>query len=132
MNPIPISWCLGGAGAAALLGALAGWTVRDWKRDSEVLAEVARTAKQLDKARQAVDTAAAAYEEDRTHAGAQAAAREITIRQAFGSAPADVRCDPPAVVHGVLDDAVRAANARAAGEPAAGLPTAPATTGAAD
>lgn len=132
MNPIPISWCLGGAGAAALLGALAGWTVRDWKRDSEVLAGLEKAAELVDKQRSVIDTAAEAYEKDRQDAGAQAAVRETTIREIYGSAPADVRCDPPAAVRGVLNDAVAAANARAAGQPEAGLPTPTASASPAD
>lgn len=132
MNPIPLSWCLGGAGAAALLGALAGWTVRDWKRDSEVLKGLEKAAQTVDRQRSVIDSAAEAYEKDRQDAGAKATVRETTIREIYGSSAADVRCDPPAGVRSVLNDAVAAANARAAGEPEAGLPTAAASTGAAD
>ncbi|MCJ2189165.1 hypothetical protein [Novosphingobium beihaiensis] len=132
MNPIPIGWCLGGALAAAVAGGLAGWTVRDWKRDSEVLAEFQSAAKDLKQARETVDHAATAYEQERDDDRARTAVRESTIREIYHDRTVPADCAVPAAAVRVLDQAVDAANARTAGQPAPGLPEAAETAGAAD
>jgi len=132
MNPIPVSWCLGGALAAAVAGGLAGWTVRDWKRDSEVLAGMKTAAKQLKDAADTVDLAATAYEQEKSDAQAQNQMRESTIREIYRDRVVPADCAAPYSAVRVLDDAVAAANARASGEPAPGMPEAPQTPGAVD
>lgn len=127
MNPIPLSWCLTGAGATLVLGALGGWTVRDWKRDSEVLAGMETAAKNLDAARKTVDTAATAYEQEKPDAVAQSTVRESTIREIYKDRPVSVDCAAPDAVRGVLGDAITAANSRATGQPTAVVPGAAAT-----
>mgnify|MGYP001758581966 FL=1 len=131
MNPIPITWCLAGAGAAALLGAWGGWTVNDWRHDSKALAAVETAAKQLDAARATVDRAATAYEQEKPIAAAQSSVRESTIREIYKDRPAPADCAVPDAARSVLDNAVDAANARAAGQPAPTLPAATQAAGAA-
>ncbi len=120
---IPL-WVKLAAGAGLLmLGAWGGWTVRDWKRDSEVLQGFEDATKALDKSRETVDLAAGAYEQEKADAVTNTTIRENNIREIYRDAP-PVSADcvvPPAAV-GVLNDAVSAANTRASGEPAAAMP----------
>ena len=132
MNPIPVSWCLGGALAAAVAGFAGGWTVRDWKRDSEVLAGMETAAKHLEEARQTVDLAATAYEQEKADAQDQSRVRENTIREIYREQVVPADCAAPDAAVRVLDDAVTAANARASGQPAPGLPEAAQAAGTAD
>ncbi|QSR16086.1 hypothetical protein [Novosphingobium sp. KA1] len=124
MNPIPITWCLAGAGATALLCAWGGWTVNDWRHDSKALAAVETAAKKLDAARATVDRAATAYEQEKPIAAAQSSVRESTLREIYKDRPVPADCAVPDAARSVLDNAVGAANARAAGQPAAALPAA--------
>jgi hypothetical protein len=124
MNPIPITWCLAVAGATALLGAWGGWTVSDWRHDSKALKAVETAAKKLDAARAAVDRAATAYEQEKPIAAAQSSVRESTIREIYKDRPVPADCAVPDAARSVLDNAVDAANARAAGQPAPALPAA--------
>lgn len=132
MNPLPISWCLVGGAALLVVGAVGGWTVRDWKRDSEVLDELKKTAALVEHQRQVIDKAARAYEQEREDARAQTSVRESAIREIYRDRPVPADCAVGSDVRGVLDDAVRSANARAAGQPAPGLPTDSAAAGSAD
>ena len=131
MNPIPIGWCLTGAGAAALLGAWGGWTVNDWRHDSEALAAVETAAKKLDAARATVGRAATAYEQEKPIAAAQSSVRESAIREIYKDRPVPADCAMPDAARSVLDNAVDAANARASGQPAAALSADPSTAAAA-
>lgn len=132
LNPIPISWCLAGGVALLAVGAVGGWTVRDWKRDSEVLAGLKKATEQVEQQRQVIDKAALAYEQERDDARSQIRVRESAIREIYRDRPVPADCAVGDDVRGVLDDAVRSANARAAGQPAPGLPTDPAATYAVD
>ncbi|KQM21526.1 hypothetical protein [Novosphingobium sp. Leaf2] len=81
MNPISLGWLLTGAGAALLAGGVSGWTVRDWKQDSEVLEGVQAAAQKIDAARTNIDRAATAYEQEKQDASIQSTVRESTIRE---------------------------------------------------
>jgi hypothetical protein len=129
MNPIPLTWCLAGAGVALLLGGLGGWTVCDWRHDSKTVAAVAKAAKDLDQARGTIDRAATAYEQEKPVADAQSTVRESTIREIYKDRPVNVDCAAPAAAVGLLNDAIAAANARATGQPGATVRT-PASTAA--
>ncbi|WP_232494907.1 hypothetical protein [Novosphingobium kaempferiae] len=96
--------------------------MRDWQRDSEVLASLKTATKNLDAARDVVDRAAGAYEQEKQNASVQSTVRESTIREIYKDRPVSVDCAAPDALVGVLGDAVAAANARASGEPAAAVP----------
>lgn len=123
MNPIPISWCAGGALAAALLGGLAGWTVRDWKSDAEILAGLKKATQTVEDQRVVIDKAATAFDQHQQQNQSQSTTRESTIREIYRNVPVSSDCAAPAAVRSVLDNAVTSANARAAGQPPVGLPT---------
>lgn len=130
--PIPPQLLAIGGALAMLAGFIGGWTVRDWKRDSEVLAGMKKTAQQLEQATQRVNTAATAYEQEKPDAQARTSNRESTIREIYHDRVVPADCAAPDGAVRVLNDAIADANARAAGQPAPGLPAAAPGTGAAD
>jgi hypothetical protein len=123
MNPIPVTWCLAGALAATAAGLATGWTLRDWKRDSEVLEQFESAAKDLKAARVVVDQAATAYEKEKQDAVVIREAGESSIRGAYNGRVVPADCVVVPVAAGVLNDAITAANARATGKPASAVPT---------
>ncbi|WP_288806374.1 hypothetical protein [uncultured Novosphingobium sp.] len=122
MNPIPVTWCLAGAGAAALLGAWGGWTVNDWRHDSQALSNMEAAVKKLDAARAAIDRTATTYEQEKQDASIQSTVRESTIREIYKDRAVPADCAVPDAARSVLDNAVDAANARASGQPASAVP----------
>jgi hypothetical protein len=120
-------WVYGAVGLTlAAVGFGAGWTVRDWKRDSEVLEGFEQATKDLNTARETVDLAAGAYEQEKADAVTNTTIRENSIREIFRTAPpVDVDCAAPDAAVGVLNDAISAANARASGQPAPAVSGAP-------
>lgn len=119
---------LAGAIGLFVAGLVGGWTVRDWKRDSEVLEQVAEAAEKLETARAAVDKAAGAYEQEKADAIVQTNTRSDTIREIYRDAPAiSPDCAVPDAVARVLDDAIATANARASGQSAPAVPGASGT-----
>lgn len=123
MNPIPIGWCLAGAGAAALLGAWGGWTVSDWRHDSKAYAALADATKAANESAAYMRAQGDAYEKDRQDDQHQSTVRESTISTIYRDHPVPADCAVPADAGSVLDEAIAGANARRAGQPAGGLPT---------
>lgn len=126
-------WVYGAGGLIAVtIGFTGGWVVRDWKHDSEMLAQFENAAKNLDAARVVVADAATAYEQEKQDAVVIREAGEHTIRETYRErvVPADCAVVPAAA--SVLNDAVAAANARASGQPGAAMPRPAASTPAAD
>lgn len=128
MFPIPPQFLALGAALTLIGGFAAGWTVRDWKRDAEVLAGIKKATELVDQQRGVIDKAAQVYEQEKQDAGAQNVVRENTIREIYRDRKVPVDCAVPDAAAGVLDSAIAAANARAAGKPAPGLPAAPGPT----
>lgn len=116
---------LAAGGALALLGGLlAGWTLRDWKADADQLAALEKAQKREDSLRARAEARAAEYEESRNAEQAQSVVRQGELRTIYRDVPVRADCGAPAAARGVLDSAVAAANARAAGEPGGALPAA--------
>lgn len=121
INPL----ALYSAGGALLIGALAGWSVRDWKADSDQLEQVER-AHAAEKAAIAAVNLPSRQLEDVLAAirPAQIETRN-TIREVYRDVPVPTDCAVPAAGVSVLEAARERANAAAAGEPVEGLrPTA--------
>lgn len=129
MNPIPFSWCLAGAGAAAILGAWGGWTANDWRHDSKALEAMADATKSANDAARHMRDQGDKFEESRSNEQASSTVRESTINTIYRDRPVPADCVVPDDVGSVLDDAIATANARRAGQPGSGLPADPAPSG---
>lgn len=127
---LPI-WAYVGGGAL-LAGALAGWTVRDWKADSDQLAAVEKAQKEERRLRDMLQRQAEAYEGERDDAESQSESRRIEIRTVYRDRPVRAECAVPADVRGLLVGAVNAANARTSGQPEAPVPGPAASPGPVD
>lgn len=114
-------WALyaGGALLVTAVGFGTGWEVRSWKADSDKLAAVEAGIKQGKKDQQLADYQAGRYEDQRNDAQQAAVQRETEIRTIYRDHRVEVpaECEPPAAALRVLDDAIGAANAQAAGQP---------------
>jgi len=97
MNPIMFY----AAAGALVVGAAAGYKVRDWQCDAAYAKALEKAGKQRAKADIILDTKSAAYEEKRAEADARSVERINTIREIYHTVPAAAAsCAPP-------DDAVR-------------------------
>lgn len=123
---------IGGA-VTLFAGFFGGWTVRDWKADSDALEAIKDARKHEDAAREAIWDRADRHEGDREANGQQLAADRTTIREYYRDAPpVPSNCAAPEPVVGVLERAVVSANAEALGQSVAPLPGAGAAAEAAD
>lgn len=105
------------AGGALLVGALGGWTVRDWKADSDQLAAVERANKAEKAAIAAVYKPSSEYEKVLADLRPREIETRNTIREVYRNVEVPAACAVPAAGVGVLDDARQRANAAATGEP---------------
>ena len=98
---IPSPFMLYAAAGALVVGAVAGYKVRDWQCDAAYAKALEKAAKQRAKADIILDTKSAAYEEKRAEADVRSVERINTIREIYRTVPAAAAsCAPP-------DDAVR-------------------------
>lgn len=107
------------AGGALLVGALGGWTVRDWKADSDQLAAVERANKAEKAAIAAVYKPSDEYEKLLADLRPREIETRNTIREVYRNVEVPADCAVPAAGVGVLDDARLRANAAATGKPRA-------------
>lgn len=117
---IPLSGWLGLAAAGAAF--FAGWTVRDWKADSDALraadeAQARYVALSEENQRQSL-----AYEELAQDLRASERADRVTIREIYNEVEVPGECAVPDDAARLLDNAIRAANAAATGQPVGELP----------
>lgn len=123
---IPPQILVVGGGVLLLAGLFGGWTVRDWKADSDTLAATKDAREHEDAARAAIWSRADKREQDRETGAQQLATDRTTIREYYRDAPpVPANCAAPAPVVGVLERAVAAANAAAIGQSVAALPADP-------
>lgn len=105
-----------GVGGAALAGAFAGWTVRDWKADSELLAaNEAVQAAYVAKA-EAESAAAIRYEALAQQIRASERSDRLEIREIYRDVEVPADCAVPDAGVSVLDNAIQRANAAATGQ----------------
>ena len=101
---------------ALLVGAFAGWTIRDWKCDAATLVAVEKGERQESKMVDAVNLASARYEEFRNRQDTSTIEQHNTIREIYKNVevPANCAANPDAVR--VLESVRQRANASASGE----------------
>lgn len=103
------------AGCIAV-GALGGWTVRDWKADADALA-AARKAERVQAAMQKrIDDQASEFETFRATIEPARVESRNTIREIFRDVPVRADCAPPAGAVSLLDGLVARANSAASGQ----------------
>ena len=105
------------AGGALLVGALGGWTARDWKADSDQLAAIERANAAEKAAIAAVYKPSDAYEQVMADLRPREVQTRNTIREVYRDVEVPADCAVPDAGVGVLDDARVRANAAATGEP---------------
>lgn len=111
-----------GAGITLLAGVGAGWTLRDWKADSDALAAIEKAQKEERRLRDQLLEQAVHYEGEKADAQQQSQGRQEAIRVVYRDRPVSADCAVPADARSVLNDAILDANARAAGEPPPTMP----------
>lgn len=117
-------WGYIGAGSL-LAGALAGWTVRDWKADSDALEASEKAQNEYLGAVQMLADQSLAYEALAQSLRSQERVDRETIRETFRNVPVPANCAAPAAVGSLLDNAVKRANAAASGQSGSEVPPAP-------
>ena len=120
------------AGGALLVGALGGWTIRDWKADSDQLAANNRLIAAKDAAVAAVNKPATDYEQVLSDLRPREIETRSTIREVYRDVEVPADCAVPPAGVGVLNDARVRANAAATGEPSPDVRGTAETAGAAD
>lgn len=127
----PWTWALAGAFVLAATFA-SGFKVASWKCDAAKAEEMARAQRRFDKRLETIREEARKYELDREAGRAESRDRQETIRTIYRDKVVPADCAAPDAVRGLLDDAVRRANARAGGEPGAAVPVDPVAAESAD
>jgi hypothetical protein len=121
------------AAGTLVVGAVAGYKVRDWQCDAAYSKALEKAEKQRAEMQKAVDDVSQVYEVERDKADIVATERTNTIREIYKTAPAvPADCTPPDGVSGLLESGIRDANAAASGKPGGELPVASKSTGTAD
>ena len=117
-------WAYAGAGAL-LVGAISGWTVRDWKADSELLEAENKAQAEYVAAVQMLADQSLAYEALAQSIRASERTDRETIREIFRDVEVPTVCAAPDGAVGVLNNAVNRANAAASGELSGEVPKTP-------
>ncbi len=121
------------AAGTLVIGAAAGYKVRDWQCDAAYSKALEKAEKQRAEMQKAVDDVSLVYEVERDKADIVATERTNTIREIYKTAPAiPADCTPPDGISGLLEGSIRDANAAVTGKPSVELSTASSTTGSAD
>lgn len=121
------------AAGTLVIGAAAGYKVRDWQCDAAYSKALEKAEKQRAEMQKAVDDVSQIYEVERDQANVVATERTNTIREIYKTAPAvPADCTPPDGISGLLEGSIRDANAAATGKPSVELPATPSATGSAD
>ena len=131
---LPFNPLMGYVAAGTLVvGAVAGYKVRDWQCDAAYSKALEKAEKQRAEMQKAVDDVSQVYEVERDQANVVATERTNTIREIYKTAPAvPADCTPPDGISGLLESGVRDANAAASGKSGVELPAASQSSGTAD
>ena len=111
-----------GIGGAALFGVVAGWTVRDWKADSDALAAQTAAQERYDALAEENSKKSLAYETLAQSIRQSERRDRVEIREIFRDVETPSDCAVPDSAIGVLDNAVNRANAAATGQPIGPMP----------
>ena len=111
------------AAGTLVIGAAAGYKVRDWQCDAAYSTALEKAEKQRAEMQKAVDDVSQVYEVERDQADVVATERINTIREIYKTVPSvPVDCAAPDAVRGLLESGVRDANAASTGKPVSELP----------
>ena len=112
-------------GGALLMGVLGGWTVRDWKADSDKLEAEERSIAQYKALTDELAAQSLSYEY--LAQGLRAGERQgrDTIREVYRNVEVPASCAVPDAGVSVLNNALARTNAATAGQPVGELPDAP-------
>lgn len=103
---------------ALVIGAAAGYKVRDWQCDAAYAKALEKSQKQAAKKQGVVYDISQTYETQRDQANVVATERTNTIREIYKTAPAvPVDCSAPEPVRRLLESSIRDANAASTGKP---------------
>lgn len=114
-----------GAAGALLVGLFAGWSVRDWKADSDQLELTEKAHKAELGAIRAANLSSEQLERALATLRPQAIETRNTIREVYHDVKIPAECAVPAAGRSVLEIARQRANAAAAGEPSPAVQPAP-------
>lgn len=122
---IPSPFMLYAAAGVLIVGAAAGYKVRDWQCDAAYAKALEKAESLRVKKQEVVDDISQTYEAQRDQANGVATERTYTIREIYKTAPAvPVDCAAPDAVRKLLESGVRDANAASASEPSVEVPNA--------
>lgn len=115
----PINPLMGYIAAGALaVGAVAGWTVRDWRCDAAYAAALEKAQKQRQEMQETINGISASYESQRDQANVVVGRTTREIREIYKTAPAaPVSCAVDPRIVGMLESSLADANAAATGKP---------------
>jgi hypothetical protein len=121
-------WAYAAIAAVALVAAFsAGWRIESLRWTAHEAKALSEAQKRFEAQLAKQNKEATTYERDRDTARQQNDARQQSIRTIYRDRPVPSDCAAPPDVRGLLDNAVREANARASGQPGASVPAAPGT-----
>lgn len=118
MGLIPNPLVIYVAAGTLIVGAAAGYKVRDWQCEAAYAKALEEAEKSRAKKQEVVDDVSVVYEDVRDQASVVATERTNTIREIYKTAPAvPVDCSAPEPVRRLLEGSVRDANAASTGKP---------------
>jgi hypothetical protein len=105
------------AAGALVVGAAAGYKVRDWQCDAAYSAAIEKAQKERAAKEKVVFDVSEVYEEERNQANVVATERTNTIREIYKTAPSvPADCAPPDGVGRLLESSISDANAASSGK----------------
>lgn len=125
MGLMPNPLMLYAAAGALVVGAAAGYKVRDWQCNAAYSKALEKAEKERAAKEKVVFDVSEVYEEERNQANVVATERTNTIREIYKTAPAvPADCSPPDGVGRLLESSISDANAASSGKSGGELPAA--------